>query len=208
MADRNAQGKYVEELAVEPAELQTARRNSLEAGVEPVSPATAQLAPRPAGARQIVEIGTASASARSGCSSAPDAFLTSIDIGPTSSRRASHSPRRASRPRGLPHLGRREHGPAHERRHLRPGPRRRRPGLGIVIEHAASRARAGSMRRARNGRVVDRRVVTTSPRPTAHHRGRRVDAVAARWPNGTGCCCSPGGTRPGSASAVTTAAAS
>lgn len=86
MADRNAQGKYVEELAVEPAELQTARRNSLEAGVEPVSPATgAQLAQLAAatGARQIVEIGTGfGVSTLWLLIGAPDAFLTSIDIEP------------------------------------------------------------------------------------------------------------------------------
>ena len=80
----NAQWKYVEDLVQERAEMQTARRNSLEAGVEPISPAVgAQLAQLAAasGASQIVEIGTGfGVSALWLLTGAPEASLTSIDL--------------------------------------------------------------------------------------------------------------------------------
>lgn len=80
----NAQWKYVEDLVQERAEMQTARRNSLEAGVEPISPAVgAQLAQLAAasGAAQIVEIGTGfGVSALWLLTGAPEASLTSIDL--------------------------------------------------------------------------------------------------------------------------------
>lgn len=80
----NAQWKYVEDLVQERTEMQTARRNSLEAGVEPISPAVgAQLAQLAAasGAAQIVEIGTGfGVSALWLLTGAPEASLTSIDL--------------------------------------------------------------------------------------------------------------------------------
>lgn len=79
-----AQWRYAEELVSERPEAQTARRHSLEAGVEPVSPAVgAQLAQLAAasGAAQIVEIGTGfGVSALWLLTGAPEASLTSIDV--------------------------------------------------------------------------------------------------------------------------------
>ena len=80
----NAQWKYVEDLVQERSEMQAARRHSLEAGVEPISPAVgAQLAQLAAatGAAQIVEIGTGfGVSALWLLTGAPEASLTSIDL--------------------------------------------------------------------------------------------------------------------------------
>ena len=80
----NAQWKYVEDLVQERSEMQAARRHSLEAGVEPISPAVgAQLAQLAAatGAAQIVEIGTRfGVSALWLLTGAPEASLTSIDL--------------------------------------------------------------------------------------------------------------------------------
>jgi predicted O-methyltransferase YrrM len=80
----NAQWKYVEDLVQERPEMQAARRDSLEAGVEPISPAVgAQLAQLAAatGATQIVEIGTGfGVSALWLLTGAPEASLTSIDL--------------------------------------------------------------------------------------------------------------------------------
>ena len=79
-----AQWRYAEELVSERPEAQAARRHSLEAGVEPVSPAVgAQLAQLAAasGAAQIVEIGTGfGVSALWLLTGAPEASLTSIDV--------------------------------------------------------------------------------------------------------------------------------
>jgi len=84
VTDAYAAWKYAEDTVTERQEIVRARRHSLEAGVEPVSPATgAQLAQLAAAidARQILEIGT-------GCgvaslwllSGAAEAQLTTIDI--------------------------------------------------------------------------------------------------------------------------------
>ena len=79
-----AQWRFVEELVIERPEAQTARRHSIEAGVDPVSPAVgsqlAQLAAA-SGAAQIVEIGTGfGISALWLLTGAPEASLTSIDV--------------------------------------------------------------------------------------------------------------------------------
>lgn len=86
MTDAYAAWKYAEDAVTERQEIARARRNSLEAGIEPVSAATgAQLAQLAAAidARQILEIGT-------GCgvaalwllTGAPEAQLTTIDMEP------------------------------------------------------------------------------------------------------------------------------
>lgn len=83
MADKHAEWRYVEDAFPEAPVIALARQHSLEAGVEPVSPAVgAQLATIAAaiGASQIFEIGTGfGISALWLLHGAPDASLTSID---------------------------------------------------------------------------------------------------------------------------------
>ncbi|MDI2099662.1 O-methyltransferase [Ruicaihuangia caeni] len=83
MSDKELSWKYVEDLVTEPAEIAQARQNSLEHGVEAVSPATgAQLALLAAasGARNIIEVGTGlGVSGLWLFRGAPEATLTSID---------------------------------------------------------------------------------------------------------------------------------
>lgn len=84
MHDKHAVWRFVEDLFDEHPEITAARRHSMEAGVEPVSPAVgAQLAQLAAatGARQIMEIGTGfGVSALWLLIGAPEATLTSIDL--------------------------------------------------------------------------------------------------------------------------------
>jgi predicted O-methyltransferase YrrM len=83
VAEKELNWKFAEEFVVEPEAIAEARKQSLEVGIEPVSPATgAQLAviAAAAGATSIIEIGTgAGVSGLWMLLGAPDAVLTSID---------------------------------------------------------------------------------------------------------------------------------
>lgn len=84
MTDLHVVRKYVEDAVEERPEIALARRHSLEAGIEPVSPAVgAQLAQLAAAIRaeHIIEIGTGlGVSALWLLTGAPEASITSIDI--------------------------------------------------------------------------------------------------------------------------------
>ncbi len=83
MSEKELNWKYVEDLVIESPEIAQARQNSLEQGVEAVSPATgAQLAliAAASGAGSIIEIGTGlGVSGLWLLHGAPEATLTSID---------------------------------------------------------------------------------------------------------------------------------
>ncbi len=76
--------RYVEDRVVERAEIVQARRDSLEMGLKPITPATGALIAQIAaasGAKQIIEIGTGlGVSALWLLTGAPEATLTSIDV--------------------------------------------------------------------------------------------------------------------------------
>lgn len=84
MSDKELNWKYVEDLVVESPEIVQARQNSLEQGVEAVSPATgAQLAlvAAASAATSIIEVGTGlGVSGLWLLRGAPEATLTSIDV--------------------------------------------------------------------------------------------------------------------------------
>ena len=83
MAGKESSWKFAEDFVLEREDIAQARQNSIEVGVEPVSPATgAQLAAIAAstGAKNIIEIGTGlGVSGLWMLVGAPDADLTSID---------------------------------------------------------------------------------------------------------------------------------
>ena len=83
MAEKELNWKFAEEFVVEPDAIVEARKQSLEVGIEPISPATgAQIAVIAAatGAGSIIEIGTgAGVSGLWMLLGAPEAVLTSID---------------------------------------------------------------------------------------------------------------------------------
>ena len=84
MAGTSEDQRYVEDRVVERPEIAKARRDSLEMGLAPVSPATGALIAQIAastGAKHIVEIGTGlGVSALWLLTGAPEATLTSIDV--------------------------------------------------------------------------------------------------------------------------------
>jgi len=84
MPDEFASQRYIEERVVERPEIAKARRDSLEMGLKPITPATGALVAQIAAAsaaRSIIEIGTGlGVSSLWLLTGAPEATLTSIDI--------------------------------------------------------------------------------------------------------------------------------
>ena len=199
---RSSSWRYAEEFVVEPAAIAVARQHSLELGIEAVTPAMgAQLALLAAAssASSILEIGTgAGVSGLWLMRGAPHAVLISIDLEFDHQQVARQSFADAGVPadrvRLIPGTATRG-AAAHERRRIRPGVRRRRPGSlldyvehglriarrgGIVVvAHALWRGRVADPARATNGRRLPR---------AAHHDRRIVRRAASLSTAGDGCC--------------------